>query len=645
MSEKKEKKNRSAQKRPVDRRFWCGGLLLAAAYFLVEVFAALMMKPGNGLGLGFGALWAVLLASVTLLLPRLAGRIFFGISYFVITAWTLAQTGYYMVFRKFMWLADMRYVSEGSDYFDTVLTEFPLTWWLGGIVLLALGVVCIVLLPRRRRHRWLLCTAAAAVLGLCLMPQAVYLQDTGVWGTRSDYMQAISYRAIYNTMYDARKVYDTCGMYQLTVRDLWKHELYPLTPAYRMEQAEQVEEIDAYFQDRETQGDNDMTGIFQGKNVILVLMESMDDWAISEEDTPTISRLMKEGINFANFYTPGFGSVRTFNSEFCVNTGTFLPTTGAYAFNYVTNDYNQSLASRLTEAGYNAQTFHYNEANFYSRGVFEPAMGYEAYNSYMDYTAEDEELFDDCYLFDNPELRELFFRGSASGEPTLNFIITRSAHLSYVYREVLSAWALRKYPQYKGISGDEEVDCMRVKAKLVDDMFARLLTELEAEGELENTVIVAFTDHYTYGFKDVELMMELSGVDDELLLEKTPCFIWSADGPQLEVDKTLNTSDLLPTVLNLLGIDSPYPYLGQDAFDGSYLGWALFSDGGWISDGVACRPDGSGLGKILANETGREITQEYVEEMTQRALKFTDISNKILETNYYGVKHEALTEG
>lgn len=57
-------------------------------------------------------------------------------------------------------------------------------------------------------------------------------------------------------------------------------------------------------------------------------MESMDDWLVNEMDTPAIYRLMNEGINFTNFYTADFGSVRTFNSEFCANTGMYLPTNG-----------------------------------------------------------------------------------------------------------------------------------------------------------------------------------------------------------------------------------------------------------------------------------------------------------------------------
>ena len=120
---------------------------------------------------------------------------------------------------------------------------------------------------------------------------------------------------------------------------------------------------------------------------------------------------------------------------------------------------------------------------------------------------------------------------------------------------------------------------MYLKARLVDDMFARLLEELEARGELENTVIIAFTDHYTYGINDTQLMLDRSGVDDLLLLEKTPCFLWSPDLPAMNVDKLLNTSDLLPMVLNLLGVKSPYEYIGEDAFDEAYEGYVPFSNG------------------------------------------------------------------
>ena len=605
-------------------------LLVAVAYLMIEWLAARILQPETLAPFAFTACWAVGLAAITLLLPRLAGRIFFGITYYFFLLWTLAQTGYCRMFNRMMWLTDIFYASEGAGFFDDVLAAFPAIWWIGGCLLIALGAVLIWKFPKAKmgiyRKLPYICATVLAFVMLLFVPELVFLRDLSVWGTRSEYAQSSSYRATYNTMYDAKNVYEICGVYQLTFRDIWVHELYPLTPAYRAEIQEQTQELNSYFAKRPEKTANEMTGIFKGKNVVMVLMESMDDWMITEKDTPTIYRLMHEGINFTNFYTPGYGSARTLNSEFCMNTGIYLPTTGNYVFDYVTNSFNQSIASQMTNNGYSAKVFHYNDPAFYSRGVFEPAMGYENYVCYEDFIEDKNQLFDENLLFDVAEIRDIFFRNGQ----TFNTIITRSAHLSYKYNEVLSHYALKKYPYYRGWYGSEEEDCARVKARLVDNMFSRLLKELETEGQLENTVIIAMTDHYTYGYKNMEELYAHSGVDNDLLLEKTPCFVWSSGGPTAEVSKVLNTADFLPTMLNLLGIDSPYHYLGQDAFDPDYKGYALFPDGSWICDGVAYQD-----GNILMNTQNREVSQEEIEAMAELSQEYRYVSNLLLTCNYY----------
>lgn len=610
-------------------------LPLAGGYFLVEVLAAAVLMPGEYTGLLFGALWALLLAGVAVSLPRLAGRIFFGISYFFFLLWTLAQIGYYCVFNRMMWLSDILYAGEGAAFIGDVLNSFPPLWWIGGILLLGLGVLLIVKFPQSPRKAIFrlpyLAVSVLAVVGLVFAPELVFLKDLDIWGTHSEYGQSSSYRATYNTMYDAASTYRICGVYQLAFRDAWKNEIYPLTPAYQSELEAQTQQINNYFASRGDHTENAMTGIYKDKNVVLVLMESMDDWMITREDTPTLYRLMNEGIRFDNFYTPGYGTARTLNSEFCINTGIYLPTTGNYVFNYVTNDFSQSIASQATDNGYSAEVFHYNSPQFYSRGVFEPAMGYNAYNTYEDYTSDKNALYNDCLLFDIPELNALFFREGK----TFNTIITRSAHLSYTYNEVLSHYALKRYPEYRGKYDSQEEDCARVKAKLVDDMFTRLLQELAQKGQLENTVIIGVTDHYTYGYKNIDELYAHSGVEETLLLEKTPCFVWSADGPSLTVEKTLNTADFLPTMLNLLGYDSPYTYLGQDAFDEAYQGYALFPDGSWICDGVAYYAGGKGQPRILENEKDVVVTKEFQREMAQKIREFVSISNLLLTADYY----------
>lgn len=616
-------------------------LFLPLSFFLVEVFAFLFLSLNTEefrlaqlWPLAFGALWAAILSGFVRLFPAKAGRVVYGILYFVAAIYAAVQTGYFYLFSEMMWLSDFRYASEGSDYFS-VLLSYPIGWWLGLAALAVQGIVILVKFPRWKQ-KWSTGIAAAAVViaasvGAACLPQAVFVQDGDIRYASSDYGRVQSAEAAYDNMFNTHRLYQVCGLYQTLEKDIYKNGIYPLTPSYAAAQKAGKAEINAYFANRTVGGNNEMTGLLEGKNVVLVLMESMDDWMIGEY-TPTLERLMSEGISFTHFYTPGYGGIRTFNSEFCVNTGSFLSSQGGYAFDYITNTYRQSLASLLTQEGYSAKTFHYNDPSFYSRGVFSPAMGYSEYVCYGDYIGADEEdlLYDDQLLFDNPGLNAEVFR---EGQPTLNFIITRSAHLSYKYNEVLSYWALKKYPEFRGLTGNEETDCAYLKAKLVDDLFARLLQELEDKGQLDNTVIIGVTDHYTYGYKDEESLYALSGVDDALLLEKTPCFIWSADLQPMEVDKTLNTSDLLPTMLNLLGVDSPYDYIGRDAFDPTYEGYALFSDGSWISGDIAYD---AGTKRVLSITGGEaEASSETLDAMAQKVQQFVRINNLILDTDYY----------
>lgn len=611
--------------------------LLLTAFFLIELLAFVMLLPRVAYCLLFGLFWSGLFAGLLLMLPRLASRITFGIVYFVFLVWTLSQLGYYQVFDKLMWLSALAYTGEGMMFIWDVLSKFPMLWWIAAVVLVTLGVWIIVKYPHTatnvRRRIPLIAACLVCVTAIALIPQLIYSQDNQ---KRDDeaYTNATSYKATYDTLFDVKKAYDLCGIYHLTFRDIWTYRIYKLTPEYEQDQVEDMEILNAYFDSRLDHVSNDMTGIFKGKNVVYVLMESMDDWLITQADTPTIYRLMEEGIHFTNFFTPGYGSARTLNTEFCMNTGLYLPTNGEFVFDYTDNSFDQSIAAQFAHNNYSGYVFHYNSPDYYNRGEMEPMVGYNAYLSYESYTEDENDLFNDCFLFENEAMKDIFFRDGQ----TFNTIITRAAHLGYTYDEVLSEYAFAKYPEAKGTYPTEEEDCARLKARLVDDMFARLLLELESAGTLENTVIIGVTDHYTYGCQDWDALYANSGVDPDhkILLERTPCFIWTPDGPDIEVNKTLQTADLVPTILNLFGISSPYEYIGRDAFNPNYVGYALFPNGSWICDGVVCNVETDGKYEILLNEKNRLLTQEYIDEMCTIALQFINANNLVITADYYG---------
>jgi arylsulfatase A-like enzyme len=106
----------------------------------------------------------------------------------------------------------------------------------------------------------------------------------------------------------------------------------------------------------------------------------------------------------------------------------------------------------------------------------------------------------------------------------------------------------------------------------------------------------------------------------------------------MTVNKTLNTSDLFPTILNMLGIDPEYQYLGRDAFDPNYVGYAFFADGSWASEGVLCRKnltvDQSEV-TVIWNKYGKVIDDEWIRTMTEASQEFTFISNLVLISDYY----------
>ncbi len=610
-------------------------LLPWLSFFLLDVFVSQSTGAAGTASLLFSAIWAAVFAGILFLLPRPASRIVFCILYFPFAVYAIIQAGYYRIFGKFMWLNDLLYLRDGAEFAGSVFDYLSVGFVAACVLLLAWGIAACILRPKTQTHRPRVIATACILASLLsctpyLLDNISFAEDKLNLGLGTDYYAGKSQRRAYELMYDAQKVYAMCGLYQTAGRDVMQHIILPQLPGNKSEETEKLAEIERYFAQRGAHQDNDMTGLLAGKNVILVLMESADDWAMNEQATPTLCRLMKEGINFTNMYTPLYGSVRTFNTEFTMNTGVFSPTDGSLTFTYCSNDYRESLPNLFRSAGYSANAFHYNSPTFYSRGIMDPAIGYESYICYADYAEHgnqfSRQLCEDSFVLTNAELEQQLL----GEQPFFNLVISRNAHMPYSESDSVSRYAIEKYPQYAGIDTCEEVGYYYAKMNLLDDFFAELLDELENKDLLDNTVIIGVTDHYSYSMKDQDRVLELSDVPVELMVEKTPFFIWSADMEPVTVDKTVNTADIVPTLLNLFGMEPGYNYIGQDAFDPQYTGYAIFSDGSWIDNNVVYQD-----GAVIHTFSGGAEDSADIAKMNETAQQFIRVSNLILETDYY----------
>ena len=108
-------------------------------------------------------------------------------------------------------------------------------------------------------------------------------------------------------------------------------------------------------------------------------MESMDDWLITEEYTPTIKYMMDNGINFTNFYMPTVGTGYTFNAEFAFNTGYYCPSTISSASILTKNVFPNAIGNVFNDNGYISKSFHFNTKEFYNREPMHKRFGYEEY--------------------------------------------------------------------------------------------------------------------------------------------------------------------------------------------------------------------------------------------------------------------------
>lgn len=593
--------------------FWLLDLTLRAATGCAAWYPLYAAAP-NLFSLGFGALFAALC-----LLPRrrVVGRVLYGLIYAVWAVYAVVQYGIWRIFDRFLFLSDFLFAGEGLDFAGYIRQLIDWRFVLVVVLLVIWGALGVWRLPENLPRRRI-CPVLVVFFALTqFVAPRLYapVPETLDWDSWQS--SGYEYENFSSSSYDLALT----GPYQFVVRDAYL-SIRPDTDA-----AEKRAQVDAFFAERPAHEDNEMTGLLAGKNLILVQLESVDDFVLNDENTPTLARLQREGINFAEFYTPQYSNGYTFNTEFAAQTGIYPYANGNVAYSLSRSAFPYAIGSMLADAGYTANSFHKSEAKFYNRGAMHQAFGYAQYHSALAYAEDDLQASADRFLIDCDEL----YSAMVADEPFADFLITYSGHLGYDEIDALTTYALGEFPEYRDDSRPYEINGLFAKARLTDEMFRRLLERLEEDGLLSNTVICMYDDHYAYGLTDRAVLEEYSEAAGGRLLERTPCFIWYEGCTPQTVTKTLQTVDLLPTLANLFGLEVP-DTMGRDAFDPAYEGYAIFPNGGWLTDEAYAEN-----GQIVWNNG---MTDAEVSEMNAFARRFQQINDAILDTDYYAQTKE-----
>ncbi len=407
--------------------------------------------------------------------------------------------------------------------------------------------------------------------------------------------------------------------------------------------------LNAYFISRDITEKNDYTGIFKGKNLIMMLMESVDEISIlNESDFPTLYKLYHEGISFRNNYSPR-NNCSTGNNETTVLTSLFTINNTCTANTYKDNKYTQAAFNIFDNAGYNTTAYHDYTEHYYYRATYMPNMGANHYYGVadlgMEYSDAYQEWPSDVVLFQ--QARQYY----QDNEPYFAYFTGVTTHQPY-YQS--SEWGDAYLSRFDNTNYSLELKRYLSKMTVLDKALEELLNELEEKGELDNTVIVLYGDHFPYGLTDDQINEYLVANNASYTVnrnsttrndvDRTPLIIYNSEFARehgsVEVTEYTSIIDLLPTVLNMFDLDyDPRLYLGTDVFSDSHVSRTVFADGSWEDERAYYYAPSS---KITYIDGAEPYTAEEIKEINQEISKRQQMSASAIKSDYFNYLSEGI---
>ena len=611
---------------------WLSLLLAFLAYFLLDFSLRLFYGSMSSVSLWawqplvFTLLWSGTMTAIAALLPRTGRRIFLLVTFVPLALLTIAHCVLYQLTGTCFSFADLAYVGDGARFISASYFRLRKGEWFSLAACLAMMLCAVIFTPQThvgRSGRIAAAVLAAACVAGILVVHTTQMPRGGIvehneYFAWNDAASHDTLSETYAEFTNANRCLMFSGLYQYTVRGAVV-TIWPQDTATD----QRLAELDDYYASHPKEAaDTPMTGAFAGKNLILIMMESVDDWLVTPEYMPNLYRLEQEGVYFRNYYAPIFLAAATFNSEFTANTGLIAPEYQVRNSYYAEHALPYSLANLFRDAGYRARSYHAANPNIYNRGQIHLNFGYESYNDYGDLGMDD-------YMLDSQLLRG--YDQIVSDEPFFSFIITYSGHGPYTTEQqnisephLDRARAVIDYSAvpYTTEAQKEEYTRAVAQAMETDAFIGGLRERLEADGHAEDTVLVLFTDHYCKYFSDTELIEAIKGTSDHNLLSNVPFVIWTEGITPQVSEKYVSTMDIAPTIVDLFSLDTDLRYyIGNDMF-GPDGGVVYFRNYAWYD------------GKTY--DTGNDAsTNPAVLAMREQVREQIDISQDTFRSDYF----------
>ncbi len=383
-----------------------------------------------------------------------------------------------------------------------------------------------------------------------------------------------------------------------------------------------------YIKDKYTY-QNEYTGKFKGKNLILFMGESFNEIAVRKDITPTLYKLANNGFVFSNYYTPTIYS--TIGGEFQELTGLYANFSSLKAFRNGTNSFPYGIGNLFKNEGYNVYAYHNNSYAFQDRNVYLKTLGFD--NFLACYNGLEKRI--NCRIWPQSDVEMIDSTTNDyinSDKPFMVFYATVSGHAGYSFSE--NAMARKHKEEIEKFNlGYSEGPLSYLAANMeLDDALESLINKLKDAGKLEDTVIALVGDHYPYELS-IDEINEISSYkkDAKIEVNHSKFILYNSAMENVNISKVGSTIDVLPTIYNLFNLkyDSRL-IIGTDLLSTSG-GLAMFDNRSWVTDkGTYFTATGEFIKK-------GDVSDDYVNKQMQIVNNKINLSSYFMDTNYYNI--------
>lgn len=391
-----------------------------------------------------------------------------------------------------------------------------------------------------------------------------------------------------------------------------------------------INKINNYVTNSSPTNKNKYTGLFKDKNLIFILAEGFNEIAVDETRTPTLYKMVNNGFVFNNFYSPVFLS--TTGGEFQATTG-LIPTQDILStWKKKTPKISYALGNTFSQLGYRIHSYHNWTYTYYKRNITMKTLGF---TNYLGCGNGLEDRMDCGWLPQDSKMIEVTTPDYLNKEGNfVTYYVTVSGHSPYNSGDNIARIHL---DSVKDLTYSNSVKYYLAAQVELDKMLEELIKDLEESGELDNTVIALVGDHYPYTLS-IDEMNEAATYekDDTIEVNHSNFILWNNQIEEpIVIDKVGSQIDVLPTILNLFGIDYDSRLIvGKDILS-DYEGLAIFSNRSWTSDYGSYDSSTKTFTLKEGKELKDETIEEYVKRINNRVANSFSISKLIIDNNYY----------